>query len=271
MIQEFLNYQEKRKGLSALTLEAYAKDLKKFAHWASGEGLRWTTITKQDIDRWLITLQENGLKATSINRHASSVRNLLTWAHHEGILKTNAGQYLQAMKTEERLPEQADTKAIEEYLQTEPTTERGRVIHALIQLLLETGIRIQEAIDIRMEDVDAPNRTIKIHGKGRRERIAYFTDKSIAQLVRIGGTYAPNLFPQWEQRTYRTMMIEELKPRGIRTHPHALRHTFATTMLNRGADITVVSFLLGHKSVKTTERYAKVSNETARQQYNQFN
>lgn len=271
MIQEFLDYQKTRRGLADNTLEAYAKDLTAFVRFAQREGLRWSTLTKQDIDRWLSELDAEGKSASTINRHLASIRGLLTWAHHEGILETNAARFCQHKKQEERLPEQAPIEDIEKYLDMEAHTERREVIQALIRLLLDTGIRIQEAIDIRRSDFDTDEMSIRIHGKGRRERKVYYKQRTIEKLVKIGGRYGEHLLPQWTQRSYRMAMISELQPLGIRTHPHALRHTFATGMLNRGADINVVSFLLGHKSVKTTERYARVSNTTAMQQYNQFN
>lgn len=271
MIQEYLEYQKKRRGLADNTLEAYAKDLLSFVGYAKRNGLRWSTLTKQDIDGYLSELDSEGKTAATINRHLSSIRGLLTWANHEGLLTTNAARFCQLKKQEERLPEQAPTEAIERYLAMDAHTERREVIQALLRLLLDTGIRIQEAIDIRRSDFNLDDMSITIHGKGRRERKVYYQQRTIEKMVRIGGRYGDNLLPQWTQRTYRQEIINELRPLGIRTHPHALRHTFATSMLNKGADINVVSFLLGHKSVKTTERYAKVSNVTAMQQYRQFN
>lgn len=271
MIQEFLDYQRDRKGLSENTIESYKKDLAQWVVYAKSKDLRWSTITKQDIDTWLISMHKAGKKPATINRHLSSLRGLLTWAHHEKLLTDNPARYCQLMKQEEKLPEQAPTDAIKRYLSNEPTSERSEVMHALIAILYDTGIRIQEALDLMIEDFDTNEMSIKIKGKGSQQRKVFYSTMTITHLVRIGGRYGRHLFPQYEQRTYRMMMYEELKPIGIRTHPHALRHSFATRMLNNGADIKIVSWLLGHKSVKTTERYAKVANETARQQYRQYN
>lgn len=270
MIQEFLNYQRDRKGLSENSLTAYKKDLQAFVRYAQPKGLRWSTITKQNIDAYLVTLKEEGKQPATINRHLSSIRNLLTWAHHEGKINNNAAQYCQQMKKADKLPEQAPIEKIEEYLSEEPKTERSEIIHGLIALLKDTGIRIQEAINIRLSDINVEERSIRISGKGSKERKVYFKESTIAHLARIANRYRTYLLPQADQRTFRLWMIAELKPYGIKTHPHALRHSFATTMLNNGADITTVSYLLGHTHVTTTQRYARISNTTARAQYERY-
>ena len=267
MIKEFLDYQRNRKGLSENTLKAYEKDLQAFVNYARTKGLRWSTLKKKDIDAYLTELNDQGKTAATINRHLSSVRNLLSWAHHEGILDNNAAQYCEQKKNAQKLPEQAPTEELEKYLQEEPKTERAEIVHALISILKDTGIRIQEAADLKLEDFDPTEKTITIHGKGNKERIVYYKAETLTHLVRIASRYGKKLFPKVDQRTLRLWMIEELKPRGIRTHPHALRHSYATTLLNNGADIKTVSFLLGHSSVKTTERYATISNTTAKRQY----
>lgn len=267
MIQEYLNYQEKRKGLSANTLTAYRKDLQKWVTWAQGKGLRWSTVTKQDLDAWLTELHDRGTHATTINRTISSVRGLFTWAHHEGILNENPARYLQAHKQADTLPAAAAHEDVERYLGTPITGHDSEICHALTALLRDTGLRLQEAIDVRLEDIDPQQHSIMIrHGKGGKQRIVYFTDRTINHCVRIAGRYTPYLLPRWEQRDYREVMKKELH-----THPHALRHLFATNLLNNGADLKVVSYLLGHASVKTTERYAKVTNTTAQNQYKKFN
>lgn len=266
MINEYLNYQLKRKGLSENTLTVYRKDLQKFVSWASPKGLRWSIITKHDLDAWLIELHEEGLKPTSINRAISSVRGLFTWAHHEEILPSNPARYLQSEKMVELLPKGITTSIIDSYLESESNSHDAIIMHALAALLRDTGLRLQEAIDLKMEDFNTTEHSIIVRGKGRKERKVFYTDRTIKHCIKIAGTYAPYLLPQWEQIEYRKIMARELH-----THPHALRHTFATNLLNNGADIKVVSHLLGHASVKTTERYAKVSNTTAHVQYSKFN
>lgn len=267
MIQEYLNYQEKRKGLSANTLTAYRKDLHKWVTWAQKNGLRWSTTTKQDLDAWLTDMHDRSINASTINRCISSVRGLFTWAHHEGILKDNPARYLQAHRKRETLPQVVKVDDIETYLSKPCKSHDSAIGHALIALLRDTGLRLQEAIDLKLADFDTTEQSITVRsGKGSKERKVFYTHRTVEHCVRIAGRYAPYLLPRWEQRDYRQVVARELG-----THPHALRHTFATNLLNNGADLKVVSHLLGHASVKTTERYAKVTNTTAQNQYNKFN
>lgn len=266
MINEFLNYQLKRKGLSTNTLTAYRKDLQRFVAYGKEKGLRWSTITKEDLDDYLSTMFDQGLKPATINRSISSVRNLFTWAKISGLINENPARYLQSHKQADTLPETISPEEIDTYLD-KPTTDNDSLIgKALIALLRETGIRIQEAIDIKLSDINTDEKSIIITGKGNKQRKVYYSQRTIDHCCKIAGRFTPYLLPRFEQRDFRQIIARELH-----THPHALRHTFATNMLNNGADIKVVSYLLGHASVKTTERYAKVSNTTAKVQYQKFN
>lgn len=270
MIQEFLTYQRDIKGLSELTIQAYKKDLEDFVRFARIRGLKWSTMTKQDVDAYHWELKgERLMKPTSINRHLCSIRALSTWAQHEGILPYNFAQYVQSERTSQPLPQGVAREKVLEYLDKPANTERAKLIHLLTALLIDTGCRLGEVISLRIEDFDA--RTVKVRGKGGKERIVYFTERTVkAMQPFIKCPNMPYLLPQYAQWTYREYFYDEMRTVGLHTHPHALRHTFATEMLNRGADLKVVSTLLGHSSVKTTERYARVANPTAREQYERY-
>lgn len=268
MINEYLTYLKDNRNLSDNTIEGYNNDLRQFVKYAAAQGLRWSTIRKQHIEDFLAQLKRSDIAPTSINRKLSSIRGLMTWANHNGMIPTNPSRWIRAQKTEEKLPVAANKELLERYLATSPSTYQARIVHALISLLMDTGIRIQEAIDLRIEDVNTQQRTIMIHGKGRRERIVYYTELTERHCGLVGNMRPHYLIPISDQRTLRYMIYSELK--GANIHPHAIRHLFATNLLENGADINVISKLLGHKSVKTTERYAKVSDSTMRTQYYQY-
>lgn len=271
MIQEYITYLRNNRNLASNTLEAYSKDLRNFATWAAPRGLRWSTIRQEDIENYLAEQHRAEAAATSINRHLASIRGLFTWAHHRGMLTTNPARWIRAQKTAEKLPYAADEEALTRYLDTPATTDRARTIHALIALLKDTGIRIQEAIDLRIEDVETKSQTMRIHGKGRRERTVYYTQLTIEHCSKTAGQRLGYLIPISSQRTLRLMLSEELKTvSDARIYPHAIRHLFATSLLTAGADINAIAKLLGHKSVKTTERYATLSDNATRAQYLQY-
>lgn len=266
MIQEFINYQQKVKNLSGNTLRSYETDLKSFTHWAAAHELRWSTIEQQHITDYMAELHDRGKRPATIKRHLSAIRNCLAFAMHQGWLTKNAAFYVESPKLEDTLPQAADEQQIVGYLSNEPRTEQSEVIHALVALLYETGLRIQEALDLRLEDFDPVAHTIRIHGKGRKERIVGYGQRTIEHCVRIAGRYGQHLFPAWGQETMRFRFYAEL--RAAHTHPHAIRHLWATKMLTKGANINNISLLMGHKSVKTTERYAKLTNSQALNDYN---
>lgn len=263
MVNEFINYQRSIKGLSPLTLRAYEKDIRQFVSWAQPKGLRWSTITKQDIDNWVRSIEEKA--PATRRRKITAVRAIFTWAHHEGLLAENPARYLQSPKLAETLPMGAEPEKIANYLDTVPTTREAIICHALTALIADTGIRLQEAIDLRCQDVNIEQQTMTIHGKGNKQRTVYFTQLTVEHCARTANMRLGYLIPLTDQWALRKIMYTELG-----THPHALRHMFATKLLNNGASLTTIGKLLGHKHSSTTERYAKVADRTARAEYNMY-
>lgn len=266
MIQEYLTYLEKNLNYSENTIRAYSNDLQGFAKYAKTMGWRWSTLTKQQIDQYVASLHDH-YEPKTINRRISSLRSMLQWAMRNSYLPQNPARFVQSQKLASTLPETADREALISYLGTPATSEQSEIIHALIALLLDTGIRLQEAIDIRCEDINVNQRSITIHGKGNKQRIVYFTDRTIEHNIRTANRRKGYLLPIENQQTLRYMMYDEL--RGItHTHPHAIRHLWATDLIANGASLQAVSALMGHQSVKTTERYTHIANNWVKAQYN---
>ena len=269
MVQEFINYCKDNRNLSDNTIQAYKTDLAHFVGWAQNNNKRWSTLQQVDIENYLAGLSKTGHKPATINRHLSAIRSLLTWAHNRSILPQNVARWIRACKIENRMPMPADKEALLKYLATEPTTENARTIHALIAIILDTGCRLQEVIDIELKDIDIKQHSIRIHGKGKKERTVYFTARMMQHCCPVAGLRIGYLLPKTNQYELRNMMYEELRPYGS-THPHAIRHLYATEMLQHGADINAIGKLLGHESVQTTENYARLSNHDSRAQYNMY-
>lgn len=265
MIQEFLTYQAKVKNLGDNTLATYEKNLRNFVKYASIRGLRWSTVTKQDIDNYTMQLSEN-YQPASVKLAVSCIRNLFKWMQHEGLIDRNPAQYCQSPKIADKLSDKADVEALKRYLDSPMDSEESEIVHGLVALLLYTGIRIQEAIDARCADVNTQDMSIMIHGKGKKERIVYYNDEVVKNLVRVANRRQGYLLPVDDQYQLRLMMYHQLQG-YTHTHPHAIRHAYARTMAENGTPLSTIAKLMGHSSTNTTERYAQISQDAAKAAY----
>lgn len=271
MIKEYITYLRDNRQLSANTITAYSNDLGAWVIWAKCKSLRWSTIEKQHIDQWVADMTASGLKPRTIKRRVSALRSLLRWSTIEKMIPSNEARFVQTPKPADTLPESADLTALNDYLGKPITDHKSAMVHAMIALLMDTGIRIQEALEIRKEDFNRAQRAIRIHGKGNKERIVYYTDRAAQNLTRFCGNIAAGRLFTTDQRSMRYAIYNELHTWGLTaTHPHAIRHAYATGMLVNGIDIKTLSWLLGHKSVKTTEIYTRAVNNTIAERYHKY-
>ena len=261
MKNEFIQYLRTNKGYSEHTARAYSQDITDFVQWSlkNRVAARWSTTEKADIDNYVQDMQERGLAATTIGRRVSSLRSFFQWAVNSGKLATNPAKYVASPKREETLPEVVETEKIHRALES----TRIRLVTKLeIAIMAETGIRLQECLDLRTQDIDTAQHSMTIRGKGNKQRTVFYgkaTEKYLKEFIPKG--YRGILFVQ----TQREVRWEIYQAMG--THPHALRHTFASAMLNNGASLSAIQWQLGHKTVQTTERYAKLGTPAVRQQY----
>lgn len=265
MIQRFLEYQRINKGLSEQTIEGYRKEIGHFAHYGKNLGLRWSTITAKDMEDYVKSEAERGMKPRTIKRRVEVIRLVYTWAIHEGLLTYNPAQYTQSPKIREELPKAADAERLEEYMKTEAQTRESLIVHILVALIYETGLRIGECLELRGEDFDLERNRIRVKGKGGKERYAYYSNRTM-DYARMMSKRQGRIFTD-DAMTYRYMMYRELP--GI--HPHAIRHAFAVSQLDKGMDLKTLSVLMGHKHVQTTEIYAQLSEKHTAATYKKFN
>lgn len=266
MINEFITWVRDVKRLQARTIEEYEKDLKAFTRWASTKGLRWSTLTQSDIEEYAAYLTTNGKSAATVKKAISVIRQLTTWAFHHSILKNNAGQYVSSPKLRQRLPEVADRAMIDKFLHKKSKSQEVKIAQAVVAIAADTGMRLQEIIDLKREDFNGENHSIKITGKGGKQRIVYYTNTIIPYIMAVYGKRDTHVIPTENQRTIRTYIYRHCG----HTHPHAIRHLFASDLLNNGADLMTIKTLLGHKSVTTTERYTHLGTARVEEQYKQL-
>lgn len=270
MIEEYLTYIKGVRGLSDATVEGYRKDLHAFSRWGNRNGKRWSTLSERDCDLWLIDMEREGLKPATRNRRLSALRQLLTWAHHKGLLKSNAARFCQSAKKDETLRKTVSVEKIDDFLQNYEPSTAGFIAELLVSVMLETGLRISEATAIREEDINEEEQRIKVNGKGKKERYVFYGERTKKALGIWTKGHGGRLLPDWSQQAFRCIIEEQLQPYCGKMCPHQLRHTFATEMLNNGMPISTLSFLLGHKKVETTQIYAKVATKTAGREYEQY-
>jgi integrase/recombinase XerC len=275
-------FERSLSSLSANTVEAYVRDVRDFVVWAERARLGGPDdVDRLVLRRYLAYLGTRRMAKRSIARKAAALRRYFAWLARTGVLATDPSGRLTAPRGEGRLPHvlkpsELETLLGEEAGAGEPADLRDR---AVVELLYGSGLRVAELCGLRPADVDVGRRQVRVWGKGSKQRQLPMSDSSVeavAAWLRAGraemlrtDTPADALFVN--RRGHR------LTPRDVRrildrraaspTHPHALRHTFATHLLDGGADLRAVQELLGHSDLATTQLYTHVSKERLRTVY----
>lgn len=255
MLTRFENYLKNIKGYSDRTCSEYLKDLKAFARWAKAykEDARWSTLTRSDIDEYITMRAKEGIKPTTTNRELAAISALYRFFIREGLLKTNPARFQSRRKVGFHLPNTIPS----EDLQAAYKNSFG-VVHVWIGLLSTTGIRISELLGMNWEDIDFKTCALEIKGKGNKERLV-FTTPEYLDLMRQAYERCPSegrIF-RYSEREARFMLWEALKPysRAKQLSPHAIRHTFATSLAKQGVNVATIATILGHNRIATTQKY----------------
>lgn len=259
MITQFTSYLLAIRGYSPRTAQEYGKDCKAFAAWAKAniEDARWSTLTRKDIDRYIMYRVENGIKPATTNRELASISALYRYFIREGLMKTNPCRFQSRRKQADKLPNtipSEDLKAAYEH--------STGLVHVWIGLLATTGIRISELLALRWEDIDFKASSLEIMGKGSKERIVY-TSPEYLELLKQAYERKPSegrIF-HYDQRDARYMLWQALKPysRAKQLSPHAIRHSYATNLATNGVNVTTIASILGHNRIATTQKYIDMS------------
>lgn len=264
-IEQFAAYIIKNRGLSERTATEYRKDLREMQTWLRHHAKveRWSQVDKETIDEMVADWAT--LQPATVRRRISCLRSFYQWAWVKGLQKENPAKFVSTPKLGQQTPKTLESTEINESL-TDTSTDA--TTKAMITVMAETGIRIGELLALRLCDIDKEHRQLTVRGKGNKERRVYYGDGTAAMLQYITAVGTAQLF-NLSDREARFRIHDALRRHTQKEHcsSHTLRHTWATSMLNAGADLKIISLLMGHASVKTTERYAQVAGATSATHY----
>ena len=283
-IQRFLRYLVVERNCSDMTIKSYREDLEILVEYLEGEKGSCptaSTISPQDLRTFVAALHDAGYAKSSISRKLACLRSFFRFAQREGICDTNPAKPLRNPRRERKLPHFLSGKEIGQLLLAPNVNETaGLRDRAILETLYSAGLRVSELVGIDLPDLDLQDGFVRVRGKGKRERLAPLGSHAIRAIKRWMKVRNPDLKNKQvlflnkfggriTTRSVARMLEKYLRETGLdsRTSPHTLRHSFATHLLDRGADIRSVQELLGHKSLVTTQIYTHVSTANLKKVY----
>jgi integrase/recombinase XerD len=288
-VRTYLDHLAVERGLAANTLSSYRRDLRRYLEFLAGAGVPdLDLVTEQTVADFLVRLREGDpehqpLSSTSAARTVVAVRGFHRFALADGLATADPASGVKPPSPAKRLPKALPLSDVEAILEAagEPGTTLALRDRALLEVLYGTGARISEAVGLDVDDLDVVDTVVKLHGKGGKERVvpvgSYALDAIDAYLVRgrpelvaLKGT--PALFlnargGRLSRQSAWAILVKAAERAGVTkdVSPHTLRHSFATHLLDGGADVRVVQELLGHASVTTTQIYTLVTVDSLRE------
>jgi integrase/recombinase XerD len=280
LIKEFLTYLQVEKGLARHTLEGYRRDLDRLQSWAIRNGRQIAELTRPDLRKWIAGLSREGLAPTSIARAVSATRGFFKFLMLDGHIKSHPAEDLDTPQRFSYLPNFLTEDEINRLLATpDISAENGIRDRAVLELMYATGLRVSELVNLKNADVDLLAGLVVCHGKGNKERrvplgksAIHWLQQYAAVKAGYGKQPAPHVFlnrgrPFTRQLAW-SMIKRHAEKAGIKNvSPHTLRHSFATHLLQHGADSRSVQALLGHSDISTTQIYTHITDMHLRSAY----
>ena len=295
LLEDYIEYLRANKGLGERTQRAYENDIQQCLAWCNRHGFNnISDLTTDDLRSWMAYASKNHARS-SLARKVVAVRGFFAWCQHVGYIKSDPAEILMTPKIENMLPTVLDESQAEELMNnvdsesnnSSSCSKQSRAIElrnaAILELLYATGMRVGELTSLNVYDVNFESHTIKVTGKGNKQRVVPFGIPAFKALsawlssdgrkVLLQDSAETAIFlgargKRIDQRLVRQVVHDAAKSAHVPDiSPHALRHSAATHMLNGGADLREVQELLGHSSLNTTQRYTHVSIEALKQRY----
>jgi integrase/recombinase XerD len=283
-VRAFLSYLRVEKGLADNTTQSYRLDLEKFLEFLAPRKLDTPDITRSNVVNYLASLYKRGLDARSVARHLVTIRHFFRFCLLDGVVKENPSATIEAPKIRHSLPHFLSVEEVDRLLAfPAKKSVLGLRDKAMIELMYSTGTRVSELIGLRVADLQMEEGCLRCIGKGNKERLVpvgrqalaaveAYLKKARPELLREGSS--PYLFLNQRGRplkraTFWKLVVMYGSKAGLRKplKPHTLRHSFATHLLDRGADLRSVQLMLGHADISTTQIYTHVVEERLKQVY----
>lgn len=278
---EFVNYLKNQLNYSSHTVENYRRDCEKFHNFLIREDVLFDDIDQMIVRNFLTIEMANGVSKQSCKRRLSSLKKYYEFLCNKKYVKSNPFIFIQSPKCQRKLPSYLTKEEVKHLLEenkkrTDHLMERDQ---AILEILFYSGLRVEELVHLSLQDVDLNRRLVRVFGKGKKERLVPFTNECKITLKKyLDGSrkilYAKNPLPCTS--FFLSDKGQTLTTRGVQTilrnietktgvpydlHPHILRHSFATLLLESGADLRVIQELLGHTSINATQIYTHVSTD----------
>lgn len=277
---QYLRYLMVERNYSDKTVLSYNNDLSKFIDYLRICKIENVNdVTKNDIRAFFLSLKDNNLSNRTLGRYYSSLNSFFKYLLEHEVILNNPLELIDYPKYTKKVPEFVYESKIDNLLNTSITDNiqfdaRNRLI---VYLLLDSGIRLSELVNIKVNDIDFNDRSIKVFGKGSKERYVFFTSKTLEKMkewiiFRNELAICDNLLINYKGEKLSPRSVERIikkigEVNDLDLHPHMLRHTFATDLLNKGADIRMIQELLGHENLDTTQIYTHISDAHIKEVY----
>ena len=283
-VSDYLDFARVEKGLAANSISNYRRDLLQFCSFMIGRGKTVTDAVRDDVRAFLAALYERGMSAQSAARHLISLRNLFGFLAEEARIKVDPTTDVDAPRLEQRLPRYLSAGEVELLLaRPDVSTPLGLRDKAMLEVLYATGMRVSELVHVRCADLESSLGVIRCLGKGNKERLIPVGKSALraVEAYRQGGRSslckngnAPFLFLNRQGKPLTRVGFWKIlagygRKAGFSTPltPHLVRHSFATHLLERGADLRSIQLMLGHSDISTTQVYTHVLKQRLKQVY----
>jgi len=292
-LRQFLEHLQYERNASQHTLRNYAIDLEQFRDYliniGKGNEIKVNDIDHLTIREWMAHLYSQNKKKTSIARKLASLRTFFQFLVREGVLERNPARLVSRPRIEQKLPTTLSVEEVTKFIEMpDLSTDLGKRDRAILEFLYATGVRVSELVNLNLRDIDFREKVVRVTGKRRKQRVVPFGEYAaqalMLYLVEARPKFLANCPPskrdeqavflnyQGTRITTRSVgrMVEKYIKQCADLHsisPHSLRHTFATHLLDKGADLRAIQELLGHARLSTTQIYTQVSMEKLIEEY----
>ncbi len=280
-ISDYMNYLSLERRLSDNTIDGYKRDLYDFYKFVNKS---YKVVNVGDIVKY-ITYLNNKISAKSINRHIVSIKNFFKYLERNDLIKNNPCTDITGLKTPKKMPRVLSEEDINKLLDIKLTDAYSYRNKAMLELMYSSGLRVSELLNLELSNIDFNMNLVRIYGKGNKERIVPIDDIATKYLYEYINIYRNTLLKnnvsnilflnsrgdKLSRQGFFKILREIALEKGIKRDisPHTLRHSFATHLLDHGADLRSIQTMLGHENIETTQIYTHVSNNYIKENYNE--